>query len=153
VSTPVRPAVAEDAAACAEVLRASIRELCHADHGGDPGRIAAWCANKTPENLARWIAGGGIFVAEEDGRLLAVGGVAGEEVTLNYVAPAARFRGVGSVMLARLEAELAAAGVGEGRLESTATAHRFYRRHGWADAGPPVAWLGMTGQPMRKRLG
>ena len=114
--------------------------------------IAAWCANKTPERVAGWIAAGGVFVAGAEGRVLGVGGIAGDEVTLNYVAPEARLAGVSTTMLARLEAALAAAGIAEPRLESTRTAHRFYLARGWEDAGPPVAWLGMSGQPMGKRL-
>ena len=105
-----------------------------------------------PERVAAWIAEGHLFLAESDGRVLGVGAVADDEVTLNYVDPVARFRGVSTALLARLEAELVVTGVTEARLESTRTAHRFYRARGWEDVGAPVVWLGMTGQPMRKRL-
>ena len=152
----VRPARPEDAAAAAAAMRASIRRLCAADHGGDPSRIAAWCANKTAAHFRRWLADPGthLFVAELDGRVAAVGGVStAGEVLLNYVAPRARFRGASSALLARLEAELAALGHAEARLESTATAHRFYRSRGWDDAGPPIEHRGVPGRPMRKRLG
>ena len=151
----LRPAEPRDAAAAAAVMRASIRRLCAADHGDDPDRVAAWCANKTAAHFRRWLADPRtrLFVAELDGRLAAVGSVSTDgEVLLNYVAPRARFRGASSALLARLEAELAALGHTEARLDSTATAHRFYRARGWTDAGAPVTWRGMKAWPMRKPL-
>jgi GNAT superfamily N-acetyltransferase len=151
----IRPARADDAAAAAAVLRDSIRALCTADHAEDPDIVAAWCANKTPERVIGWIADpeGRLFVAELDGRLAGVGGLRTDgTVTLNYVAPAARFRGVSSLLLARIEAELAAMGLVEARLDSTRTALAFYLARGWRDAGPPGTWAGMPSFPMRKRL-
>jgi GNAT superfamily N-acetyltransferase len=152
---PVRSAEARDAAAAAALMRSSIRRLCAADHGGDPARIAAWCANKTAANVRRWLADPHtrLLVAALDGRLAAVGGVSTDgEVLLNYVAPSARLRGVSTALLARLEAELAALGHAEGRLDSTATAHLFYRARGWTDTGPSETWNGMPAWPMRKQL-
>jgi GNAT superfamily N-acetyltransferase len=149
----VRPAGPGDAAAAARVLRASIRRLCAADHGGDPELVAAWCANKTAARFRRWLADRRtrLFVAELDGRVAAVGSVSLDgEVLLNYVAPRACRQGLGSALLARLEAEIAALGHAEARLESTATAHRFYLARGWTDAAPPTVWRGMPAWPMRK---
>jgi GNAT superfamily N-acetyltransferase len=151
----VRRAEPGDAAAAASVLRASIRRLCAADHGGDPGRIAAWCANKTAAHFRRWLADPRtlLFVAELDGRIAAVGAVStAGEVLLNYAAPRARRRGAGRALLARLETELASLGHAEARLDSTATAHGFYLAHGWTDADPPTTWRGMQSWPRRKRL-
>jgi GNAT superfamily N-acetyltransferase len=156
LSLVVRPATPEDAAAAARLMRASIRALCEADHGGDPDRIAAWCTNKTAAHFRRWLAAPAtrLFVAELDGHLAAVGAVSTSgEVTLNYVAPRARFRGASSALLARLEAELAGRGHAEARLESTTTAHGFYLARGWEDGGPPIRHRDLPGQPMRKRLG
>ena len=45
----------EEAEAVAECLRRSIVELCHADHGGDPDKYTPWIANKTAENMVRWM--------------------------------------------------------------------------------------------------
>jgi hypothetical protein len=142
-------------------MRASIRRLCPADHGGDPDRIAAWCANKTAARFRRWLADPHtrLFVAELDGRIAAVGSVSTDgEVLLNYVAPRARFRGASSALLARLEAELAALGHAEGRLESTAprdpstsprlgrrrSAHELARHARLADAKAAAAIRALT---------
>ena len=106
--TTLRPAEPRDAAAAAAVMRASIRRLCAADHGDDPNRVAAWCANKTAAHFRRWLASPGtrLFVAELDGRIAAVGSVStGGEVLLNYVAPRAALPRRRQRLLARLEAE------------------------------------------------
>ena len=52
----VRDARPEDAAAACAVLRASISELCVADHHNDPEILGRWLANKTPENVVAWAA-------------------------------------------------------------------------------------------------
>ncbi len=55
VMLSIRQADERDAEAFSEVLCASIRELCLADHNGDTECIMQWTANKTPEHVARWI--------------------------------------------------------------------------------------------------
>jgi GNAT superfamily N-acetyltransferase len=49
------------------------------------------------------------------------------KITLNYVAPEARFRGVSKALLRQLEADAKALGIAQSSLESTETALRFYR--------------------------
>ena len=105
VDARIRTAVPQDAEAMSAVLIASITELCTDDHHGDPAAIAAWTANKSPAGIGRWFANPAnrLFVAEDGGAVVAVGGFnSGGEVILNYVAPAARFRGVSRAMLAHL---------------------------------------------------
>jgi GNAT superfamily N-acetyltransferase len=138
------------------VLTASITELCAADHRNEPARVARWTANKTEAGVAGMLANPEqtLFVAEDDGSVAAVGAInrAGE-VTLNYVDPARRFRGVSRALLEAMEAELMARGVVDARLVSTGTARTFYRGAGWADAGDPQDHAGMACYPMTKRLG
>ncbi len=151
----IRPAAPDDADAICTVLRASILELCHADHRGDPEILGAWLANKTPETVSRWLANPEtvILVAVEGPRLAAAGCVTRSgEVVLNYVAPDARFRGVSSAMLAALEAQARAQENEVCRLDSTTTAHRFYRSRGYRDTGPPGRTFGLTSFPMIKPL-
>ena len=153
----VRPATAADVPAMSRVLVASITELCGPDHGGAPERLATWTANKTPEGVAHMLASPGLrmLVAELDGQVAAVGAVVPDkgEVSLNYVDPAARFRGVSKALLAALEAELRGHGVVEAQLTSTTTARRFYHAAGWSEDVAPVACMGGEGHRMRKRLG
>jgi hypothetical protein len=86
----VRDATEADAAAACEALRASISELCAADHHNDPEIVRRWLASKTPENLAAWIAdpNASMLLAIKDDVVLAVGAVRNDgEITLNYVSP------------------------------------------------------------------
>lgn len=134
----IREAMPADAEAMSVVLIASITELCGDDHRGDPTAIAAWTANKSPKEIARWFANPAnrLFVAEDSGGVIAVGGFQDSgEIILNYVAPAARFRGTSKAVLAHLEAAMRADGLTTVRLESTGTAHGFYLGAGWKDAG------------------
>lgn len=147
----VREARLADAPAMSAVLIASITELCVADHHNDPELLAGWLANKTPEGVAAWFGNPDsvLLVAEREGEIAAVGGyfAAGRRVSLNYVAPRHRFAGASKAMLAALEVGL---GAGEARLDSTATARRFYEACGWAVMGKPTTHRGIAGWPMRK---
>src|SRR5215472_15990986 len=125
----IRDAVPEDAPAACEVMRRSIIEHCVADHHNDPAILERWLANKRPEIVASWIAhsGGSMLVAAEDDAILAGGAVTDAgEITLNYVSPDARFRGVSRAMLAALESRAADRGNDRCTLISTETARRFY---------------------------
>ena len=151
----VRDATSEDAEAACAVLRASIIELCAADHNNDAILLERWLANKQPDIVAGWITDNSLLVAvDDDDSILAVGSVndAGE-ITANYVSPHARFRGVSRALLAALEARAAERGNTACHLHSTETAHRFYLANGYADDGEPIRKFGMnSGYPMSKRI-
>lgn len=151
----VRPAVAADVPAMSRTLIASIAELCATDHRNDPGILARWLANKTPDKVALMLANpeATFFVAEHDGDIAAVGCInKPDEIGLNYVSPAHRFAGVSKALLAGMEEHLRSRGVTIAKLSSTTTAHRFYLANGWHDAGACQIDFGMTCQPMEKRL-
>jgi GNAT superfamily N-acetyltransferase len=118
----VRDAVREDAPAACEVIKRSISELCEADHRNDPEILRRWLANKTPEIVGSWIIkpGNSVLVAVDDDSILAVGSVTDAgEITLNYVSPDARFRGVSRAMLTALEARALERGTDRCTLLST----------------------------------
>jgi GNAT superfamily N-acetyltransferase len=151
----IREARIEDAEAACQVLRRSIVELCELDHKGDADVLDLWLANKTPENVRRWIREGDVFIATEDGVVLGVGAVnSSGEITLNYVSPDARFTGVSKALIGRLEARALALGASRVTLESTATARRFYRSAGYEECGAPTrSFFGITlCYPMGKQL-
>ena len=82
--------------------------------------------------------------------MAAVGGCnTAREIILNYVAPAHRFSGASTALLAAMEAAL---GPGEATLSSTLTALRFYLRRGWSESGALERYAGMIAYPMRKQL-
>lgn len=144
----IRDAAVEDAPDACQVLRRSIVELCTADHGDDPGIRALWLSNKTPENVARWIArpDNSVLVAVEGDSILAVGSVTDAgAIDLNYVSPDARFRGISRAMIAALEARAAARGNTRCTLISTETARSFCRARGYLEDGPPDHKFGASG--------
>ena len=153
----IRQATPADAALICEVLRASITELCIADHNRDPEILGRWLSSKTLENVAKWAdnPGRSLLVAVEDGAILAVGGVKDDgEITLNYVSPKARFRGVSAALLKALEARAVERGAVEITLLSTETAHRFYLSRGYRDMGPSLGKFGTaSSHPMAKTMG
>ena len=130
----IRDAEIVDAESICALLRRSIAELCHADHGGDPATLTSWLRNKTPENVALWLSqpGACLVVVDDDGRMVAVGGMsAAGEINLNYVLPDARFRGYSKALLLALEGRARQIGLGACSLTSTKTALRFYLAAGY----------------------
>lgn len=151
----VRCAEMADAEQAASVLRRSIRELCALDHGGDEQTLAQWLRNKTPETVRSWVDTPDmrILVAEENGVILGVASASrAGKITLNYVAPEARFQGVSKALLTSLEAYLRDLGWAHSTLISTRTAYPFYLAMGYHDAADPEAGDRLSGQPMRKAL-
>jgi len=152
----IRDAVPADAPAACEVLRRSIIELCAADHRNDSVILERWLANKTPEIVDSWIRqpGNSVLVAVEDGAILGVGAVTDDgEITLDYVSPTARFRGVSRALLRALELRAGERGNAGCRLISTETARRFYRSAGYVEDGPPQHKFGSASSiPMSRRF-
>src|SRR5712671_2512728 len=134
----IREAFIEDAEEACQVLRRSIVELCELDHKGNTDALDLWLSNKTPRNLRRWITESHVFVAAEEGVILGVAAIDNSgKITLNYVSPGARFRGVSKALIGRLEARALEFGVRTVTLESTATARGFYLSAGYEELGPP----------------
>jgi GNAT superfamily N-acetyltransferase len=96
-----------------------------------------------------------LLVAAEGGNILAVGSITDAgQITLNYVSPDARFRGVSHALLGALEARAVERGNSRCTLTSTETARRFYWANGYVEDGEPVCNFGTSsGYPMSKVLG
>lgn len=94
-----------------------------------------------------------MLVAIEQGTILGVGSVTNAgHVTLNYVSPDARFRGVSRALLGALEGHAAVRGNARCTLSSTETARAFYLANGYVIDGPPDQKWGTGGYPMSKLL-
>lgn len=137
-------------------MRRSIAELCVADHRNEEAILGRWLGNKTPGVFAAWLGqpDHSLLVAVEDGNVLGVGSVTDAgEITLNYVSPDARFRGISRALLGALEARAMERGNAQCTLTSTATARRFYRANGYVEGGLPAGNFGTSsGYPMTKLL-
>jgi len=137
----IRSAHVEDAGQACTVLRRSIQDLCYADHNGDKATLASWLANKTSESVAAWISNpdNRVFVATEGETILGVAAITKTgEITLNYVSPDARFRGVSKALIDRLEAQARELGLDRCTLNSTETARKFYLSLGYQDQIAPT---------------
>ena len=150
----IRDAAPDDAVAACHVLRESIARLCVADHRNDPAILNAWLANKTPAIVAAVQKGNSLLLAVEGDAVLGVGSVTDAgEITLSYVSPVARFRGVSRALLGALEARAIERGNTRCTLTSTETAHRFYQSAGYVDDGAPTGKFGTSsGYPMSKEM-
>ncbi len=152
----IRDARPEDAVDACDVMRASITQLCERDHDNDPATLADWLSNKTPVHVRLWIISPAyaIKLAHHRDRLVGLGALsASGEVTLLYVAPEARFRGVSKALLISLEAEARARGISTLTASSTTTAHKFFKMAGFRDHGTPVMGIGKAASyPLAKPL-
>jgi len=72
-----------------------------------------------------------------------------DRVAALYVAPSETGQGVGSALLARVEAAIRSYGYAAARLESSQNALAFYLRRGYLRCGPPDA---DGAYPLRKDL-
>jgi GNAT superfamily N-acetyltransferase len=149
----VRNAMLEGATAACHTIRRSIVELCVADHHNDPDILRSWLSNKTPDIFKTWVkAENSLLVAIESNELLAVGCATGTgEITLNYVSPDARFRGISSALLIALEQRARSNGNESCTLESTATARRFYLARGYSELKTVTAKFGTAGGHLMKK--
>lgn len=142
-----RRARIDDAAEACFIIRRSISELCYLDHGGDEKLLAKWLSNKTIENVRKWILQCHFFVVEEAGKILGVGAMdASGKMTLNYVLPDARFRGVSKALVLCMEYQARTLGIEECSLDTTQTALRFYQGLGYAISERSYT-LPLTGTP------
>ncbi len=134
----IRLAVPHDAHDIARVAIRSIREICGPDYDNDEALLARWCANKTPENMRRWIENPDNYwiVAVENEVIAgtALMTIAGE-IKLCYLLPAYLHRGIGKAMLNDLVRNARALGLRKVTLESTRTAREFYKRNGFIELG------------------
>jgi GNAT superfamily N-acetyltransferase len=150
----IRAAVPEDASAICDVLRESIQACCKADHLDDPAIVARWLANKTTENVKKWVTDPDsvALVALRGHDMLGVALLTGQELALCYVVPRALHQGVGKALLQSVEKAASARGVEVLTLDSTKTAFPFYTRNGFSSWGSVRSWAGLEAQPMSKTL-
>jgi len=164
IAIRVRPATPADAEAATALVRASITELCVADHQNDLATLERWLANKQPHIFERWRndPNNHLVVAERadsvaassEPRLACVGCVnVNGEILLCYAHPRYRGTGAGSAVLRELEAQAVRWNLSELRLSSTSGARAFYERHGFVSTGQARPGFGvLVSYPYAKSL-
>lgn len=151
----IREANPDDAEGICTVLRESITKLCSSDHGNDPVKMGSWLENKTTENCRLWLgsAASKTFVAVKLAAVVGVIMVSHDGyIYLCYVKPDVKGQGFGSQMLIAAEAWLKSIGCNSLMADSTATAHGFYKHHGYVACGEPELEEGMLSYPLKKTL-
>ena len=129
----IRRARIGDAAALSRVQRASVRGLARGAY--TERQISQW--TRLGPLYYRWALGVGgeiAFLAERGGRVVGFAAlVAGPaaEVTAVFVRPAAAGRGVGSALLARVEAEARRRGIRRLVVKASLNGVPFYRARGY----------------------
>ncbi len=151
----IRLAGPEDAADACRVLRRSITECCKPDHRDDPAVLHSWLGNKTPDNVASWIASPSncMLVAVRDGALVGVSLLTqAGKLSLCYLVPEAQHAGLGKAMLDGLEAQARTWGISVLRMHGTATARAFFIRNGYIVAGKERSCYGVECDFLWKKL-
>lgn len=142
----IRTATPEDAIAACAVLRRSIQECCAEDHQNNREILDTWLGNKTPQNVAVWLAcpTNYTLVAERDGALVGVALLTqAGKLSLCYVLPEAQHSGFGKALLDGIEAKARDWGIGVLKLHSTVGARDFYARNGYLNAGKEKTCYGL----------
>lgn len=151
----IRLAGPDDAAGACAVLRRSISELCVADHGNQPDILKNWLGNKTPDNVASWIASPSnhTLVALRDGELVGIALLTqAGKLSLCYVLPEVLHMGVGKLLLQGVEGQARSWGVSVLRLHSSNAGRDFYARNGYILAGKEKSCYGVECDFFWKKL-
>lgn len=151
----IRQARPDDATAVCALLRDSIEQGCAADHGQRPEVLQSWLGNKTTQNVLAWFASSSNYavVAERDGRILGMALLTqAGKLPLCYVQPDLLRKGIGSVLLAAVEAQARTWNIRKLHMHSPASASAFFERHGYLNAGKDKACFGLECDFLWKQL-
>lgn len=154
MNVEIRRATDADAAAISTVIVRAMTEVNARDYPIDA--IAEMVAGAGPEGVRARLAARTVFVAVTNGEVL---GTAGLEETAEgaflrslYVRPDAHGRGLGSRLLATVEALARGRGHAVLNVPASLTAEAFYRAHGYAPTGEARATPHAT-VAMKRALG
>ncbi|RQS26595.1 GNAT family N-acetyltransferase [Burkholderia sp. Bp8992] len=128
----IRPATESDAERIFDTHRNSVVKLCPASYSAE--QIRCWLEGRSAAMYVKPIRQGDLWVAD-DGVLLGFAEVAGDELTKLFVRGDHSRAGVGTALLNRAIAEIAARGHSRVYLEATTNACPFYVRHGFTVIG------------------
>jgi putative acetyltransferase len=122
-----------DAAALADIFRASVREIGTRDYS--PEQIAAWAGGVSAEGLGARLSDGRVtLVAVNDGNVpLAFGDLESDgHIDFLYAAPEAAGKGIAAALYDVLETHARANGIEQLYTEASEAARRFFLKKGFA---------------------
>lgn len=115
-------------------VRELLLETVHVSYAGiyPPSAIRHFAQHHEAEQIVADAAGGFAVVVERDGQIVGTGTLTGEgKVARVYVRPDVQGRGLGRQIMARLEEQARAAGMGRVFLFASIPARRFYEALGY----------------------
>jgi GNAT superfamily N-acetyltransferase len=143
----IRPATAEDAKAIAALIQRTLRVSNAADYSVDEiaNVYAGFSAGQVRERMQRQ----DVFVAAlEDDSIIGTVGFGGGELWALFVAPEHQRLGLGTALVAHVEAHARQRGLRQLVLAASRTGIEFYTQLGYSQAGAPHR----GGWPMAKSL-
>lgn len=153
----VRIATLADREALHSAHMRSIREICIKDHG--PEEIKGWGYRELGERWIKGINDGLVWVVELDGNIEGIAAVSFPEqanhgyINALYLTPEVVGMGVANTMIKLMLDCVQERHLKEVLLDSTITAHGFYKKHGFTDTGPavknPIGGVPVTSIPMK----
>lgn len=141
--------IGEDEAIHSAHMR-SIREVCVHDHG--EAEIRGWGYRECGDRWRQSIADGLVWVVEHDGQIEGVACMKFNDAQAHihslYLTPVVLGQGYGYALMTQMLEKARLRGVKRVDLESSLTAHSFYLRVGFVDAGP-MGYADIGGHPVR----
>lgn len=141
---------ADDAAAVSSIIRTTMRISNSADY--PLAQLQPLIDYFSPAKVDQINQTRLCLVAEEDGVLVATGGLEDGELVTFFVLPTQQGRGIGAALLLALEAAARGQGLSELKVDASLTGAPFYERHGYQRTGAVLDGTAGPQISMRKRL-
>lgn len=130
----IRKASAKDLPICSKLICQVIGEIEAKHYSAEV--VRGWQDYNSPSNLEKEAASTEYIVYEENDTILGVGAIAGAHIKRVYVLPCHQGRGIGRLLMGRLEEIAKGNGFRDCELYSTVNALDFYKRLGYQEQGP-----------------
>ena len=129
----IRPAHLDDAESIHKLQLRSVGTLCSAAHSDE--HMKAWLTNRSPRMYVFGLEGGGMYIAECEGKPVGFGHAENGEIQAIFVDPDWVRRSVGKQLLEH-GIEMVSSDGREVFLKATLNAVGFYESHGFVRKGP-----------------
>ena len=134
----LRAFAAKDAPQCCKVINTSAAGM----EGLNAEALRFILSKNIPEIVSQELSAIYTLVYEEQGVILGLGGLDGNEIKRVYVSPSVQGRGIGSVIVRALEREARSRNIAVLKIQSSPNAVPFYRKLGYRAENEARAKIG-----------